>query len=1098
MNQKFILFFLHVFLFSTTSFSFAQIATDIDSRKIINKGIEFHDEKKYTEAIAEFTKINRNDTNFVLAVLELANSYIANGQDSLALISCNQALYIPSSFAPNVLLYKANALDNLKKSDEAVKVYEEGIKKYPLNNSFYFELGILKYRKEQYSEAHDLFAKSIKYNPFHAGSHFQMGNLAIKQGKLISAMLAWSFYLLIDNSSGRAKGIISELEKMAKNEYEFKDAVKLETLSEQDDFSELESLVKSKVALSAKYKSKTDLKYNLTKQLQLIFEKLELSKEDKGFYMQFYTPFFEELNKKGFFEPYAYISLSGMDIKEIDKWISKNKSEKDNLITWALTYIGENASTFETTLNGKKVIARHWYGSNKISAVGNENAAKQNIGYWNFYYSNAVLKSEGAFNDKDQRDGTWKFYYPTGLLKSIENYTNGEVTGIVQKYYENGSISTNKNFSNNLLDGLQTTYYPTGVVNTTYEYKTGKENGKEIAHSQNGKLKYDVQVTNDKYEGEFIQYYDNGHIKEKSFFKESEKIGKTLEYYDLPEKVIKNEGSYDKGKFSGEWKSYHNNGNLKEVGSFNKDGNKNGLWKSFYDNNILKSEENYSNGKSDGFLKYYDDSAKLTEEYIFKNDILQEYKAYKPNGEIIFQNKKDGKRDYDILQYYPNGNMKKEGKIRNGNSDGVWKYYNLNGYISEETPYVDGKKHGKNITYYENGKIKSELNYVNGETDGYYKEYYKNEQLQKEGAYIQDKEVGPWNYYYKNGKLQRVNYYKDAEIDGWQQHFAVNGKLNYEDFVEFGYFKKRISYDTTGKVFEEITFDKGTCDMELKYYNGKTASKTIYKNDFIQGNFVAYYPNGKVKASKNFIDGAEQGEVKFFYPDGKIEWLQNFVNGKKHGKQTEYDENGNVERETDYIYGIQTGKSIYYFPNKKIEKEYLYKDGNVNGNTTLYNESGELIILRTYKDDYINSYSYNDRTGILVAPVEIINETGTVKAYYKNGVPSIEYTLKNGALTGSRTVYYENARIREVKNYTWNEQEGVSKYYYASGKLKAEENWNQDVKEGKCIYFHENGKIKSEQYFVNGQEHGTFKYYDVNGALTKTYFYYNGDLIDAL
>ncbi|MBL0330659.1 MAG: hypothetical protein IPP64_14905 [Bacteroidetes bacterium] len=262
-------------LCSVVSFSYAQTSLEVDSKKIIQKGVALHDEEKYAEAIVEFKKVNPNDTNYVLACVELVNTYIASEQDSMAVIVCDQASVLPSSFAPSLLLYKANALDKMGKSDEAMKLYNEGIKKYPLNNSFYFELGILKYRQEKYAETHDLMIQSIKCNPYHASSHHVMANLALKQGKLIPAMLAWQYYLLLDNSSTRAKSIVSELEKIAKNEYEFKDVIKIDGLSEQDDFSELEALVKSKVALTDKYKSKIKLKFNITKQMQLILRRLK-------------------------------------------------------------------------------------------------------------------------------------------------------------------------------------------------------------------------------------------------------------------------------------------------------------------------------------------------------------------------------------------------------------------------------------------------------------------------------------------------------------------------------------------------------------------------------------------------------------------------------------------------------------------------------------------------------------------------------------------------------------------------------------------------------------------------------------------------------
>src|SRR6218665_200615 len=623
---------LSVVLLFMLSLSFAQ-KPEVDSKKIIEKGIELHDKGNYDEAIAEFKKVNKNDTNFVLVCLELANTYIANKQDSLAILACDRASVLPSSYAPSILLYKANALDNLKKTDEAIKLYQEGMKKYPLNNRFAYELGVLKLRQEKYKEANDLFIQSIKCNPYHEASHHQMAMLALKQGKLIPAMLAWQYYLMLDNSSERAMGIINELEKIAQNEYEFKDGVvKIEGLSEEDDFSEIEALVRSKVALGNKYKSKIAINYNVNKQMQLVFEKLTYVKSDKGFYMQFYAPLFEAMSKKGLFEPFVYNILGGIKNDDVKSWLKKNKDDSQKFTSWVLDYLGANVSTFETTLNGKTLNARHWYTNGSILAVGNQNAQGGYIGYWNFYYSNGILRSEGAFNDKNKREGLWKFYYPSGVIKDIENYKDGSIDGGIEQYYTNGNIETKKNYVNNLLDGLQSVYYATGGKQTTYEYKAGKQEGKETAFYSNGTQKYELVMTNGKYEGNFIQYYSNGHIMEKSFFKENMRIGKYESYYNFPEKTLKSEANYEKGIPTGEYKEYYRNGKVSETGLYNKSGMKDGTWKTFYDDGTISMEQTFSDGKEHGITKYYEESGKLIEEFPFKNDVLQEYKAYDLKG----------------------------------------------------------------------------------------------------------------------------------------------------------------------------------------------------------------------------------------------------------------------------------------------------------------------------------------------------------------------------------------------------------------------------------------------------------------------------------
>jgi len=181
----------------------------INFREIIDNGIKLHDEKKYAEAIVEFKKIQRNDSNYALASVELINTYIASGKDSLAVVLCDDLLKQSDQYTPNTLLFKANALDNLKKLKESEEIYKYGAKKYPTNNSFLYELGVAKFRQDKYFEAYQLFVESIKINPMHAASHLQMGSLALKQGKLVPAMLALQFFLICENRSERAQKIVN-------------------------------------------------------------------------------------------------------------------------------------------------------------------------------------------------------------------------------------------------------------------------------------------------------------------------------------------------------------------------------------------------------------------------------------------------------------------------------------------------------------------------------------------------------------------------------------------------------------------------------------------------------------------------------------------------------------------------------------------------------------------------------------------------------------------------------------------------------------------------------------------------------------------------
>lgn len=61
--------------------------------------------------------------------------------------------------------------------------------------------------------------------------------------------------------------------------------------------------------------------------------------------------------------------------------------------------------------------------------------------------------------------------------------------------------------------------------------------------------------------------------------------------------------------------------------------------------------------------------------------------------------------EYYMKAYYPNGNIYKEGLIKDTLEDGEWKTYYATGEIKSKGSYTLGKKVGKYNIYYRNGKV---------------------------------------------------------------------------------------------------------------------------------------------------------------------------------------------------------------------------------------------------------------------------------------------------------------------------------------------------------------------------------------------------------
>lgn len=1088
--KKHLFFSLSLFMFINANMKSQDVESQKDkSIEIIKRGIKLHDEKKYEEAILEFKKVQRNDSNYYLAGAEILNTYLVTKKNEEGLTLCNDLLKLKNDYTPNILIFKADFLDNLKRYDEAIKIFDKGIKDYPLNNSFIYEKGVLKLVQKDYFAAYNLFVKSIHLNPMHASSHYQLFYLAYRQNNVTAAMLAAQFFLLVENTSKRAEGMVVDLEKISKLELVCDTSITIKELENQNDFSELESIIKSKAALSEKYKSKTDLNYDLIKQMQLVIENIGKYNDVKGFYNEFYGKFFNDLNSEKFIEPYMYHILDGMNLDIVNKYNSKNKSEILKFNSWAYSYICTVFANYDENLNGIILKTPHYFNNNRITASGFQNSNKENTGYWNYYYSNGIKKSEGEFIN-DKRNGVWKYYSKTGEIKEETSYDKG-IEKTYKTFYLNGNPRIDITITDGKIIGELKSYFSNGNVRSTKEYVDGKINGIEKQFYRNGSLKYAIKNVEDVLSGEYKEYFDNGKLSFTVNVVEGKPEGVSKSFYNNDNNSVEKEGSYLKGKYVGEWKTYFKNGKIASIGKYNNDGEKEGLWLSYFDTGVLREEENYSNNKYNGIQKYYDYDKLLWEEYVYRKGKMQEYRAYKKDGTLICDNKVNGK-NFKLIQYHPNGIIRKEGTVTDGESDGNWKYYSNYGVLTHNLNFKEGKYEGKYTEYYPNNKPKVERNYVNDVETGITTTYFINGSIEKQGGALNDNRNDYWKEYFMDGTIDRIMFYTNGEVDGWNSYFNANGKIDNENLYKEGCLIKIIYYDTLGNINQTIDLPGGTGVIDKKYINDKLYFHKEFVKDYAEGFSTVYFPDGKIQSKVNNVKGKREGTLVKYYPNGKKFSETPYFNDEIDGKDIYYFDNGQLSSEDIYDNNEKHGKCLSYHENGKIFKDYNYVYDKLEGVSNMYDPTGELMCQRIYKNDLMIGYSYNDASGNLIKPIELPKNDYKLICNYKNGKKSMEANYTNGDLNGKRILYYSTGQIFTEENFYFGFEDGVSKAYFINGNVKEIEPYYYGVRHGKCQYFYENGKIKIEANYKYGEANGIYKYYDQNGHLLTELYYYNG------
>ena len=159
----------------------------------------------------------------------------------------------------------------------------------------------------------------------------------------------------------------------------------------------------------------------------------------------------------------------------------------------------------------------------------------------------------------------------------------------------------------------------------------------------------------------------DGKVLYEGMYKNGERDGVHKSYSFFGK--LMSEGSYENGNAVGVHKTYYENGQLKAEGSF-ENGKENGIYKEYYNNGRLEKEMNMKDGKIDGFLKTYYPYGQLAGHRIYEDGKLKIEKSYYDNGQLKLDVKYEAKYegDYDRVEkvYDERGHLLEKKIIKNG------------------------------------------------------------------------------------------------------------------------------------------------------------------------------------------------------------------------------------------------------------------------------------------------------------------------------------------------------------------------------------------------------------------------------------------------
>lgn len=487
--------------------------------------------------------------------------------------------------------------------------------------------------------------------------------------------------------------------------------------------------------------------------------------------------------------------------------------------------------------------------------------------------------------------------------------------------------------------------------------------------------------------------------------------------------------------------------------------------------------------------------------------------------------KKGSKTEIKIL--YENGVVKEIIRLKNNKKNGVQQQFNNAGKLSSEISYRSGLLCGNCITYNQQGGIIEKKSYqCNTQKNkswlqGKYLEYTGKVLITK-GHYKDSLKEGRWLQYHNNGMLKNETNYKNGLLVGQQKHYNNNGQLNYKNtLIELTEKGKTLSvkhgpyiaYHNNGNLSTEgnYEYDKKSGLWREYNQNGELYRETFYKNGKVHGINNSYTNTGKPETKCEFYE-----EIEI---EGKK--MTNVYNGIKE----RYKNNGKLDSKEIYYYGKKVGNWESYHPNGNLSMISEYKNNLQTGKSMAYDENGNKIFEVTYEIIKMDSTDVSVKTGkeyrwqknILVSETNYINgkENGIRKSYYPSGNIASLQAIVDDLLQGESIEYYENGKIKSVRNYSsfitagkekkvnstaWCKQmdeNGIiqNKYYYDSlGNICVSYIYSHgllmqmSINKVMEINYFPNGKLLSEKIGANASNLPFARYYYMNGNTRKIGF----------
>ncbi len=331
-------------------------AMTADQERVIREGVDLHDKGQFDDAIAKYQSVLTEQPDNVVALFELAYSYLAKGDFDRTIATAQKGTEFRSDLLPLFYDVIASALDSKGQPQQAIDAYKKGLALAPDTAVLYFNMAVT-YRESlnDADQARAALKTAASLAPLNADVHLLLGQVYQSAGYTTPAILALSTYLVIEPSGAQAlKGyglwralLKGSVDPLPDDAAATTDAAPRTTMpraapkTDEGDFAATDrQIVPSYKTMMAKMDEGASELAALVSQMDALLATLPAPSAGgpPSFVRTHYVPFFVALRQNNYVEPFVYWASQRAPVPGVREWIGANEARVRQFLDWASKY----------------------------------------------------------------------------------------------------------------------------------------------------------------------------------------------------------------------------------------------------------------------------------------------------------------------------------------------------------------------------------------------------------------------------------------------------------------------------------------------------------------------------------------------------------------------------------------------------------------------------------------------------------------------------------------------------------------------------------------------------------------------------------------